>query len=183
MHPILFSDGIFIIALILSARLPVLVLEIISILSGLFWGCSFLLWLLLAPWLRKNTSHKFPFCKLDQSHDTRLLLVTSDDVRSGDLRAVSTTNKGLRWCQVFSWSFTQKEFINSCFPGTGERKQQEFLWLQFSDRTVLCSTLIFTVLGSTYQVFSGCYWGLSYVLCTSTHLGLYSLPCQCWISF
>lgn len=159
MHTILFSDDIFVIALILSARLPVIVLEIISILSGLFWGCRSFLWLLLAPWLRKNTSHKFPFRKLDSSHYTTLSLVTSDDVSSGDLRAVSTIKKSLRWCQVFSWSFMQKEFINSCFPGQRRNQTAGVSLITVFRITVLSSTLIFIVLGSTYQVFSGYDWG------------------------
>lgn len=74
MHQFFFSDGIFILALILSARLPVLVLEIISMLSSLFQD--------------KNTGYKFPFWKLDPSHGTRLSSLRSDDVSSGDLKAI-----------------------------------------------------------------------------------------------
>lgn len=59
----------------------------------------------------------FHFWKLDPSHDIRLSLVTSDVISSGDLRAVSTIKKSLRWCKAFSQSFIQKEFINSWFSG------------------------------------------------------------------
>lgn len=96
-HPVLFSDDIWFCFNSFSRASSSCITGDINSDWSLWLVHYFFLWLLLVPYLCKDTSHKFPFWKLDPPHDCRLSSVTSDYVSSEDLRALSSIKTSLRW--------------------------------------------------------------------------------------